>query len=545
MTKVRGHIIQLNVRGSIVQGGYVFAFAPAEAPTLLTAATVSDTQIDLSWTINSNRHIGHVIERTSVPGGLTGWSQIDTVLGATAVYSDITCEPGTLYYYRVRAYRYGIYSDYSNVANATTDDWVAYWATLISATVENAAPTDVVLTFPTAQTSLVATDITATINGANDPVVSASWLGGVWTVVLTSTVTYGDVVIMTFVKTGGTKAVTNNVLPSWFTAGAVNNVLMVGDSFMRGYAATNELTLSFQALLRSALKTELGDAGSGTSWARYMDATYSYNWLQWSGDFSGTSNVKAGMIGYCATGVTTGKYWEVTKDGLYFDLVHSVASYHVTFDIYLDDVFYASIARTRYTGGAGMYYVERITAASYGSHKIKVVVTTPYYAQIIQLNCYNGNNGVNQILCGASGATTLWYVLAAAPDAFTYQCEINQPKLTIIELGYNDYVGQVALNDYETRITSMVNAALTYGDVYLVNNTDYNPGKAIPIVDYNTRLANIATATGAKVIDMATVFGNAANALSNGWIVSAANWHPTDAGHQKFYDTIYAAIMTG
>jgi len=58
-------------------------------------------------------------------------------------------------------------------------------------------------------------------------------------------------------------------------------------------------------------------------------------------------------------------------------------------------------------------------------------------------------------------------------------------------------------------------------------------------------LANIATATGAKVIDMATVFGNAANALSNGWIVSAANWHPTDAGHQKFYDTIYAAIMTG
>jgi len=93
-------------------------------------------------------------------------------------------------------------------------NWTSFWASLISATVENAAPTHVVLTFPTAQTSLVATDITATINGANDPVVSASWLGGVWTVVLTSTVIYGDVVVMTFVKTGGTANVTNNVMPN-------------------------------------------------------------------------------------------------------------------------------------------------------------------------------------------------------------------------------------------------------------------------------------------------------------------------------------------
>lgn len=91
-------------------------------------------------------------------------------------------------------------------------DFRSYWATLISATVETAAPTHVVLTFPTAQTSLLATDITATVNGVARAVSSASWTGAAWTVVLASAVDYADTVVMTFVKTGQTANVTNNVL---------------------------------------------------------------------------------------------------------------------------------------------------------------------------------------------------------------------------------------------------------------------------------------------------------------------------------------------
>lgn len=85
-----------------------------------------------------------------------------------------------------------------------------YWATLISATVENAAPTHVVLTFPSEGTS-IATDITCTVNGVARTVSSASWTGAVWTVVLASAVEYGDVVVMTF-KLTNTVTVTNNVL---------------------------------------------------------------------------------------------------------------------------------------------------------------------------------------------------------------------------------------------------------------------------------------------------------------------------------------------
>jgi len=83
----------------------------------------------------------------------------------------------------------------------------SYWTSLISATVEQAAPTHVVLTFPTARTSLGATDFTV----AGFTVSSASWTGAVLTLVLSSAVNFGDSVVVTFVPTGGTATATNNV----------------------------------------------------------------------------------------------------------------------------------------------------------------------------------------------------------------------------------------------------------------------------------------------------------------------------------------------
>jgi peptidoglycan/xylan/chitin deacetylase (PgdA/CDA1 family) len=86
-------------------------------------------------------------------------------------------------------------------------DWAAFWASMISATVENAAPTHVVLTFPAAA-ALVAADFTI----AGFTISSASWTGAVLTLVLSEAVLIfdGDLTI-TFVTTGGTATVINNV----------------------------------------------------------------------------------------------------------------------------------------------------------------------------------------------------------------------------------------------------------------------------------------------------------------------------------------------
>lgn len=94
--------------------------------------------------------------------------------------------------------------------------WSSYWATLISATVENAAPTHVVLTFPAAQSSLGASDFTI----AGFTISSASWAGAVLTLVLSEAVLVFDGnLTVTFVTTGETATVTNNVADDGKTKG--------------------------------------------------------------------------------------------------------------------------------------------------------------------------------------------------------------------------------------------------------------------------------------------------------------------------------------
>jgi len=108
--------------------------------------------------------------------------------------------------------------------------WSSYWATLISATVETAAPTHVVLTFPEAKTELKASDFTI----AGFTVSSASWTGSVLTLVLSYAVTYysGNLTI-TFVPTGETATVTNNVAIAntvgWYVAGDGSSTYVTKD----------------------------------------------------------------------------------------------------------------------------------------------------------------------------------------------------------------------------------------------------------------------------------------------------------------------------
>ncbi|MFP4395332.1 MAG: DNRLRE domain-containing protein [Anaerolineales bacterium] len=88
------------------------------APSNLSAASASSTQIDLTWNDNSDNESGFKIERS--PNGSSDWTQITTVGAGVTSHSNSGLSDDTPYYYRVRAYNSHGNSGYSNVASATT-----------------------------------------------------------------------------------------------------------------------------------------------------------------------------------------------------------------------------------------------------------------------------------------------------------------------------------------------------------------------------------------------------------------------------------------
>jgi subtilase family serine protease len=97
---------------------------PPSAPGNLTASAASETRINLTWTDQSSDEVGFTVERCAGTAAACGASGVFSPIGQTAAnatsYSDTPLPGSTSYSYRVRAFNFGGNSDYSNIADATT-----------------------------------------------------------------------------------------------------------------------------------------------------------------------------------------------------------------------------------------------------------------------------------------------------------------------------------------------------------------------------------------------------------------------------------------
>lgn len=94
------------------------------APTNLAAAAdpASTTEIDLTWSDNSNNEGGFRIEERTVGGS---YQEVATVGANTTAYA-FTAQPGSFHLFRVRASGgAGVFSPYSNEASASANDIAA------------------------------------------------------------------------------------------------------------------------------------------------------------------------------------------------------------------------------------------------------------------------------------------------------------------------------------------------------------------------------------------------------------------------------------
>jgi formylglycine-generating enzyme required for sulfatase activity len=90
-----------------------------EAPSGLSAGSLSVSRIHLSWNDNSSNETGFRIERS--PDGSSGWMEVSLASADAASWDDTGLIIGTAYSYRVRSYDLAAGdSTYSNTASAST-----------------------------------------------------------------------------------------------------------------------------------------------------------------------------------------------------------------------------------------------------------------------------------------------------------------------------------------------------------------------------------------------------------------------------------------
>ena len=90
---------------------------PPVTPNGLTLTVISNRQIDLTWSDNSDNEVGFAIERRNLEGI---FEQVGSSAADLPSYSDTTLVEQTTYIYRIFAFNTGGNSEYSLEANATT-----------------------------------------------------------------------------------------------------------------------------------------------------------------------------------------------------------------------------------------------------------------------------------------------------------------------------------------------------------------------------------------------------------------------------------------
>jgi subtilisin family serine protease len=94
---------------------------PPAAPNSLASSVISSSQINLSWTDNSNNEDGFHLERcTGAIASCVNFVQIAQVGSNVTTFNNVGLQPQTTYTYRARAFSSAGASNYSNAVEATT-----------------------------------------------------------------------------------------------------------------------------------------------------------------------------------------------------------------------------------------------------------------------------------------------------------------------------------------------------------------------------------------------------------------------------------------
>jgi hypothetical protein len=113
-----GAVLSAGTKGArLSRVASVVTYTALTAPSSLAATASTTSAIGLTWSDNSSNESGFTIDRSL---DASSWTGIATTTANTTSYYDSGLTDGTGYYYRVRAYNFGAYTNFTSNASATT-----------------------------------------------------------------------------------------------------------------------------------------------------------------------------------------------------------------------------------------------------------------------------------------------------------------------------------------------------------------------------------------------------------------------------------------
>ena len=139
---------------------------PPDAPSALTASSLSSGRVNLAWTDGSTNEYGFNVERCTGPmASCASFTQVGATAAGVTAFADTLVQPATTYSYRVKAYNSGGSSAYSNTAEATTQAAPTVSVSATTPTATEAGPVSGVFTVSRGAAQDSALTVSFTVGG--------------------------------------------------------------------------------------------------------------------------------------------------------------------------------------------------------------------------------------------------------------------------------------------------------------------------------------------------------------------------------------------
>lgn len=336
------------------------------------------------------------------------------------------------------------------------------------------------------------------------------------------------------------------------------SIAVIGDSITAGFITPDMDADSYVSVLRAKLKNKYSDGGEGflTAFHNYIPSTNTDNrWTyggEWIREYAAT-RTGSGAIASRMVCLGTGRTASLTFTGDSIQVMTGINhSSGGMLEVKIDGVVKANISLRGSGIDANLEWghVTTITGLTNASHTLLITtVDNPAsaadYAWFEGVRPLIGSSGIVVDRFGKGWLQANWLgeinesnAGAAYLDSLRTCVDVLDTDLFIVTLGINDYIGQVALNTFESRLTTIVQRCKAVADTIIVVCPQPNSALTIPYSSYITRMTNVATAEGALLIDLRDDFGMTFNAP-----LMSDNNHPNVAGHTLMATRIYNEIV--